>query len=148
DFARGVVQLVPRGRRCVVVAIADESELPELGVEGEALVVALTGEQRAARSVTDSTDEGAVVRGRFRRHSVNDVGAVLRDHVVRDFRNRRLCARGEVADDQVGARIFLLLSLARDTFLVLILRLSPGPAKAGPYRRTIARAPLRRRRQN
>ena len=116
DLARGVIELVARGRRRVVVAIADEGELAEFAVEGEAFVVALSGEQRAARSIADPADESAVVRRRFRRHRVHDPVAVLGDHVFRDFRDRRLRRGRQVADDQVGARIFLLFALARDAF--------------------------------
>src|SRR5204862_5275322 len=72
--------------------------------------------------------------------SIPEVAAVLRERIVCNFGNRRLRARGEIANDQISARIFLLLTLARDAFFGR--RLGIGPFSRS---RKIGRASCRER---
>ncbi len=121
---RPVVELGGRLLGLVVVAVAGEGELPALLVEGQVLVVAQALEQGDRPAGRRLEGEGAVVLRGLGRHGVGQPGAGLVPRVVGGLGDRRLLARGQLADDEVGAGLLLLLFLFLRLVRLRLLR--PG----------------------
>ena len=108
-----IVELGSRFFGLVVVAVAGEGELGPPFVKDQVLVVPQAFEQGNGLARSRFPGEGAVVLRGLGGDAVSQPGSRLAPDVIDDFGDLALFAGGELADDEVGARLFFLLFFFR-----------------------------------